>query len=280
MTDVYVSAFYYTSGDNWASRGSPAYIASVPAGSIQTFNGLSIPIQAGDSIGFYAETGNINASRTSGAGVWYKPSNMTSTGETNYIFLADYTHAIAGFSISNTVNIELSRNNGSSWETLFTGTDNDGSEDWNVDGATTSQALIRLTSVADDSEFDRSDAVFNIVNPSAMHIASITMKSSTVSYFNSYAGSYVYATASVKVVDQDGIPVPGARVYGVWSISTRDSDNGLTNLAGLVSLNSDRVTKRTNFPRVFTFTVTNIVLDGYTYDSASNARTSGIISVR
>ncbi len=43
------------------------------------------------------------------------------------------------------VNVELSRDNGSSWETLFASTANDGSESWTVSGPTTSQALVRIS---------------------------------------------------------------------------------------------------------------------------------------
>jgi len=64
-------------------------------------------------------------------------------------------------SISN-VNIELSRNSGSSWETLVSGTGNDGSYDWIVAGATTSQALIRVLDSAAITTNDISDAVFTI----------------------------------------------------------------------------------------------------------------------
>ena len=42
--------------------------------------------------------------------------------------------------------IELSRDNGSSWETLFASTVNDGSAPWTVSGPTTSQALVRISS--------------------------------------------------------------------------------------------------------------------------------------
>ena len=43
------------------------------------------------------------------------------------------------------VNVELSRDDGSSWETLFASTANDGSESWTVSGPTTSQALVRIS---------------------------------------------------------------------------------------------------------------------------------------
>jgi len=43
------------------------------------------------------------------------------------------------------VSIELSRDNGASWQTLFASTANDGSQVWTVSGSTTSQALVRIS---------------------------------------------------------------------------------------------------------------------------------------
>ena len=43
------------------------------------------------------------------------------------------------------VAIELSRDNGGSWETLFASTANDGSQSWTVSGPATSQALVRIS---------------------------------------------------------------------------------------------------------------------------------------
>ena len=57
------------------------------------------------------------------------------------------------------VTIELSRNNGSGWETLFASTANDGSESWTVDGAVTTQALVRISN---GNGSDTSNASFSI----------------------------------------------------------------------------------------------------------------------
>jgi hypothetical protein len=279
MTDVYVAAFYYVSDDLCGCRGSAAFIPSVTAGSVQTFSGLSIPIQTGDWIGFYSETGNINASFTAGAGTWYKPGNTTTSATvTNYVDKTPFSFAIAGFSIVDGVSIELSRDNGGNWETLFEDDPNDGTESWTVTGPPTTQALIRVLDMS-ESELDRSDSTFSITDPAALHVSSITMKYSTFSSINSYAGTYIYATARVKVVDENGSPVLGARVYGVWSVATSDSDNGLTNGSGMVSLDSNKISKRIGIPKRFTFTVKNIVLAGYSYDADANVKTSGTIMV-
>ncbi|MDI6765662.1 MAG: SdrD B-like domain-containing protein [Bacteroidota bacterium] len=67
--------------------------------------------------------------------------------------------------ITGNVKIELSRNGGSSYETLFADTPNDGTESWNVTGPISSTALIRITSVSTPSVSDVSDANFSIVQP-------------------------------------------------------------------------------------------------------------------
>lgn len=54
------------------------------------------------------------------------------------------TWTASGF--SGTIRIELSRDNGASWEVLFTSTDNDGVEYWTSAGDPTTDALIRITS--------------------------------------------------------------------------------------------------------------------------------------
>src|SRR6185369_8270571 len=62
-----------------------------------------------------------------------------------------------------TVSIQLSRNNGSTWETLFANTANDGQEAWTVAGTPTTSALMRVVSDADPTLIARSAALFTIV---------------------------------------------------------------------------------------------------------------------
>lgn len=72
------------------------------------------------------------------------------------------TWTASGF--AGNVRIELSRDGGSTWETLLANTPNDGSEPWTSDGAATGTALIRVTSrnlVVPAS--DDSDAVFSLI---------------------------------------------------------------------------------------------------------------------
>ncbi|MCS7217257.1 MAG: hypothetical protein NZ924_06310 [Candidatus Bipolaricaulota bacterium] len=62
------------------------------------------------------------------------------------------------------VNIQLSRDGGSTWETIIKNTANDGEEKWKVKGSVTTQALIRIVN-ADGGIEDASDGQFAIVHP-------------------------------------------------------------------------------------------------------------------
>lgn len=93
-----------------------------------------------------------------------------------------------------------------------------------------------------------------------------------------YTGPQVRAQAAITIFDENGQPVPNATVSGVWSGSTSDSDSGSTDSNGQVTLESDRVRNPASGSQ-FTFTVTDVVLDGWIYDSASNIETSDSISI-
>ncbi|MEW6142140.1 MAG: hypothetical protein AB1597_03145 [Chloroflexota bacterium] len=60
------------------------------------------------------------------------------------------------------IKIELTRNNGGTWETLFVDTPNDGTQAWTVTGEATNQAKVRVSSVREPSVHDESDSVFGI----------------------------------------------------------------------------------------------------------------------
>jgi hypothetical protein len=64
--------------------------------------------------------------------------------------------------ITGPVKIELSRNGGVSYETLFGSTENDGMEEWVVTGPPTANGLVRVSSVANPSVQDVSNSPFTI----------------------------------------------------------------------------------------------------------------------
>ena len=132
---------------------------------------------------------------------------------------------------------------------------------------------VSLTVHEADGDSDTETKVDYItVTAPAMHIASIDM--STTKY--KAKGWFTYATAVVTVVDADGKAVEGAVVEGHWSGLTSDTDSGATGADGMVALDSDSVK---NAKGTFTFSVDNVVLSGWVYDSASNEETSDSITV-
>jgi len=104
----------------------------------------------------------------------------------------------------------------------------------------------------------------------SMHVDSIDMSLKA-------RGPLVNAIATVTIVDESGASVEGATVSGTWSGATTDTDSGITDGMGQVSLESDKV-KNPDSGTTFTFTVDDVTKDGWTYDSG-NSVTSGSITV-
>lgn len=102
-----------------------------------------------------------------------------------------------------------------------------------------------------------------------MHVQSLIMDTGSRT---AGKNEFVWAVATVTIVDASGNAVEGATVYGTWSDATSDSDSGTTDASGVVSLNSDSIKN----PGVvtFTFTVVNVVKDGWTYDSSGEISNS------
>jgi hypothetical protein len=67
--------------------------------------------------------------------------------------------------VTGPVRIHLSRNGGSTWTTIIATTSNDGSQAWSVTVPTTTQARIKVVSIAKSDVFDISDADFIITGP-------------------------------------------------------------------------------------------------------------------
>jgi subtilisin len=88
--------------------------------------------------------------------------------------------------------------------------------------------------------------------------------------------AWTRAVATVTVLDADGLPVEGATVYGHWSGLTSGDVSGTTDANGQVTFKSSLVK---NASGTFTFTVDDIVKEGYTYDPSANKETSDSITV-
>jgi len=108
-----------------------------------------------------------------------------------------------------------------------------------------------------------------------MHIADIQMALKSGGF---WFLKYTYATATVTVVDAQSNPVAGTQVSGHWSGATNDSDSGITDPSGKVTLASD---SKWQTPKgtTFTFTVDNATKNGWTYNPAANVETSDSITV-
>lgn len=95
-----------------------------------------------------------------------------------------------------------------------------------------------------------------------MHVLDIDMSSKI-------AGINVNAIATVTIVDAFDNPVEGATVFGHWNEAPINSDSGVTDVNGKVSLLSDKVKIPKGETATFTFTVDDVTKDEWTYDSPS-----------
>jgi len=93
VTSLQVGTFYLVSGVTYKCRASVT-LGAVTAGSLQRFTGLTLPVVAGDFIGYYANTGGIEYTGSAGSGVYYYLGESIDAGDQN-----DYT-AAAGYAIS------------------------------------------------------------------------------------------------------------------------------------------------------------------------------------
>lgn len=91
------------------------------------------------------------------------------------------------------------------------------------------------------------------------------------------AGLNTSAQATVTVLAADDSPMAGATVTGQWSGATRDTDTGITDTNGQVTLVSDNV-KRVKSNTTYTFTLNGVTLTGWSYTLPDPAP-SGSISV-
>jgi len=132
---------------------------------------------------------------------------------------------------------------------ILTVTDNGGLTD-------TDEAIVTVTEVATN----------------VMHVASIDMSVTTKT-----AGRNIFTSgiATVIVADANGVPVEGVTVYGHWSGLTSDSDSGITDASGEVTLTSDSVKSGSG---IFTFTIDNLEKSGWEYNPSSNEETSDSIT--
>lgn len=105
-----------------------------------------------------------------------------------------------------------------------------------------------------------------------MYVSNIDMSISKIA--EAGPNTFYTAIATVKIVDTDDAAVEGATVSGHWSDATTDTDSGVTNADGQVSLESNKVKNPTSGVTKFTFTVDNVEKTGWTYNPKDNEETS------
>jgi len=124
---------------------------------------------------------------------------------------------------------------------------------------------VALTVTDDGGLIDTDTAIVTVTKVPAyppMHIASIGMSTDSRTRGRN---TFVWAVATVTIFDDSNNSVEGAAVSGYWSNATSDSDSGVTDTSGQVSLKSDSV-KNPSGETTFTFTVDGVAKDGWTYN--------------
>lgn len=96
LSNCVVGTFYVISGNTLRCRDS-VVIGSVAKGSKQTFSGLSIAVEAGDYIGFYAPSGRVERDSSGYAGNWRLSGEYINPGdEATYGLLDDDGFSVYG----------------------------------------------------------------------------------------------------------------------------------------------------------------------------------------
>ena len=142
------------------------------------------------------------------------------------------------------------------------------------------QYEVTLT-VTDDGEPTSTDIDIAIVtvtdtSTNVMHVSDIEISLGLPR--TAGKNTFTKALATVTIVDEYNDPVAGATVYGSWSGATTDTDSGVTDSEGKITLESDEV-KNAPTGTTFTFTVADVVLSSWTYDQNLNVKTSDSVTV-
>lgn len=162
--------------------------------------------------------------------------------------------------------------------------------DWDFDGDgiidshevkpvfTYSEAGVYTVSlVVNDGELSSTTdtALITISDPVQAQGLSVT----SIDMYLKTSGINTGAKAIVTVVSSvDQTPVSGVAVSGDWTGATQDSDSGITDTNGQVSLVSDNV-KRAGSGTTYTFTVSGAVLEGWVYEPENSSETSDSVTV-
>jgi PKD repeat protein len=134
---------------------------------------------------------------------------------------------------------------------------------------------VTLTVTDNSDEIDTDTAQVAVVEQSAlvMYVESIEMELSTK---NAGKNEFTKALTIVTIFDGES-PVNGAAVYGSWSGATSDSDYGVTDTNGKVTLESDSI-KNPSAATTFNFKVDDVVKSIWAYVPSSNKETTDSVT--
>jgi len=138
--------------------------------------------------------------------------------------------------------------------------------------AGTYTATLRVT---DNSGATATASVVITVAAAPVATKSASVSSIALSWLSS-GKTAVYAQGAVTIVDAAGKPLPGASVTITLSGLVSGTATVVTDRKGVATLNSPKISTSTR--GTITYTVTNVALSGYTYNSAANKVTSASIS--
>ncbi len=129
--------------------------------------------------------------------------------------------------------------------------------------------------VSADAQSTANFALKSLPAPGKIYVSHIDM-----AFMKAVAGKNTFYTsvATVSIVGENETPIEGAVVSGHWSGATKDTDSGVTDNIGQVSLNSNKV-KNPKIGATFTFIVDNVSKDGWKYYADANVETFDSISV-
>ncbi|GAI76160.1 unnamed protein product, partial [marine sediment metagenome] len=97
LNGLRVGTFYLTNGNKLKCRDS-ALIGHVENGTVRTFTGLSIAVEAGDYIGCYYTSGNIERDAEGFLGIWSRYGESIDPGdEATYTFYAGDAISLYGY---------------------------------------------------------------------------------------------------------------------------------------------------------------------------------------
>jgi PKD repeat protein len=183
--------------------------------------------------------------------------------------VADFTADDTSGFTPHTVNFtDLSTGNPTSWDWDFgdgVGTSTDENPSYTYTSAGTyTVTLIATNSYGSDTEVKTDYITVTEPGVNQVHVHAMTVTRKT-------AGPNNNGIADVTIHDQDDQPIANAVVYGYFNEPNTNTKTGTTGSDGVATINGDK-TKATVAD--FCFTVTDVVLSGYTYNYGGNVVTT------